>query len=202
MPDISEDLGVEASERDWKRLGEEMLLRRKRLRLSREALAKLTGGAVTARTIGNYEHARLPVKGGIPAGYYAVERALGWTEGSIEEVLAGRAPTMQGETPAPAAAQAAADPEALIGEVMTEYGHVLGFGELCERAGGGASERDAFDVAARRLAESVPGVRLAVLWRRGVALAASRPHGEGEYAPSDDVARAYRAVDDADDPQE
>ncbi len=190
---------MEASERDWKRLGEEFMTRRKRLGLSREALAGLTGGAVTARTIGNYEHARFPVKGGTPAGYYAVERALGWAEGSIEEVLAGRQPILRDEAPAPG--PAAAEVEALTSQVMTEYGHVLGFGELCERAGGGVPERDAFDAAARRLAESVPGVSLAVLWRRGVALAASRPHGEGEYAPSDDVARAYRAVDDADDPQ-
>ncbi len=195
---------MEASERDWKRLGDAMLLRRERLGLSRKALVeRITGDVrVTERTLGNYELARLEIKGRIPKGYYAVERALGWAEGSVQALLRGEDAILRDGAPKVEAEPAAVEAEPLVPEVMAEYGHVLGFGELCERAGGGASERDAFDAAARRLAESVPGVRLAVLWRRSVALAASRPHGEGEYVPSDDVARAYRAVDDADDPQE
>jgi hypothetical protein len=194
---------VEASDRDWKRLGEAMLQRRERLGLSRKALCDRIVGEVTVtpRTLSNYELARLTIKGRIPKGYYAVERALGWAEGSIEAVLYDKGePILREELEAPAAEPI--EERALTSEVMTEYGHVLGFGELCERAGGGTPERDAFDVAARRLVESVPGVHLAVLWRRSVELAAHRPHGEGEFIPADDVARAYRAADEVDEAQE
>lgn len=177
-----------ATPEDWKRLGEQIRLRREKLGLSRDEVAELAGGAVTGRTLANYELARVPARTRIPAGYYAVAEAIGWTHESAQDVLDGKAPTLAGPPAAPVAGT-------LLSEVATRYATVADFGVFCERLGGGTSERDAYDVAARRLLESIPGVTVEAIIRGQFALAASRPHDPTGVVPLDDVIRAVQAAE-------
>lgn len=185
---------MSATPQDWKRLGEQIRLRREKLGLRREDITNSTGGAVTTRTLANYESGRTPARGRIPVGYYAVAEAIGWTHESVQRVLDDKAPELL-EQP-----DEASD-ATLLSEIAARYAAVSDFGSFCERLGGGAKERDRFDVAARRLLESVPGITVEGVIRGQYALAAMRPHDPTGVPPLDDVIRAVRAVKDPDRPQ-
>lgn len=178
---------MSATPQDWKRLGEQIRLRREKLGLTRADVVVRTGDAVTERTLANYETGRGTSSGRIPAGYYAIAKVLGWTVDSIQDVLDGVAPTPAEEPSTPAETT-------LLSEVATRYAAVADFGTFCERLGGGRNERDAYDLAARRLLESVPGVTMEAIIRGQFALAASRPHDPTGDVPLDDAMRALRAV--------
>jgi hypothetical protein len=180
---------VEADERDWKRAGEMVMRRREYLGLSREDVA--ARAEISARTLSNYEHYRLPIKGRIPGGYLRVVEVIGWAPGSLEAVLAGGEPALA-EPPVQQRSQVDK-----LTELLATYAVVQEFGSLCERAGGDPAERAAFEGAARRLVDSVPGMSAARIRRSDLVAAASRPHDLGGPIPLDDLLAAHRAVDAA-----
>jgi hypothetical protein len=193
LPDVACDFnwrtrGVSATPQDWKRLGEKIRLRRERLGLTRPDVVARSGSAVTERTLGNYETGRSTSSGRIPPGYYAVAEVIGWTHDSVQDVLDGNEPTF-------IARPTGGGEAALLADIASRYATVADFGVFCERLGGGTAERDAYDVAARRLLESIPGVTVEAILRGQFALAASRPHDPSGVAPLDDVLRAVQAVE-------
>lgn len=86
------------TDKDWARLGREVIRTRARRDIpTAKALADLMG--VSPRIVGEIENGRR-------ASYSAttlakLEHALGWAEGSIDSVLAGRHPIVELDAPAP-----------------------------------------------------------------------------------------------------
>lgn len=74
----------------WAELGEWIALRRRQLGMDQRQLAEAAG--VSENTIGNYERGRVPARGKVPAGYYRVEQALHFAQGSIDQILRGGSP--------------------------------------------------------------------------------------------------------------
>lgn len=77
---------------DWKRLGDHIASGRKALGVDQRKLA--AAADVSENTISNYERGRVPSKGLVPTGYGRIERALGWSDGSIRTVLDGGSPNI------------------------------------------------------------------------------------------------------------
>lgn len=75
---------------DWARLGEWIALRRKQLGMDQRELAE--AASVSENTISNYERGRVPARGKVPAGYYRVEKALQFAQGSVDMILDGYEP--------------------------------------------------------------------------------------------------------------
>jgi hypothetical protein len=169
-----------------------MRLQRQRLGMTQAQVAAQAGG-LSARTVLNYERGRTPADNEVPGGYYRIEPVIGWAAGSVDAVLAGGEPVLMQPGTEPA--------EGSIDAALSLFPQVTAFGQLCTTAGAGLEERAAFDDAAARLLDSVPGMRSLVakaLRQADLGIAALRPHGEGEPIPLDDMLRAIRAADRAD----
>ena len=81
-------------ERDWARLGRAMASRRKRLGLTQEGLAERIGGSKTAVQSAERGSNRGKPFAGITNTHRAAAQELGWTDRSIDDVLAGGEPTL------------------------------------------------------------------------------------------------------------
>lgn len=191
---------------NWKHLGAHITQGRlaRVPRWLQKDLAEATG--LTTRTIGNYERGNPPKSAPrIPDGYYAVASALGWSAGSIEDLLKGGKPTPKEESSAEAAAsinviaELTASGSVSVGiDPSALYPGVVGFGRLCVQRGGDPRLRDLMEEAAERLLASVPSDAPS---KSDLALAAYRPQGwaEGDPAvPPDDAERIRRALEDHD----
>lgn len=183
---------MDASTRDWSGLGKRMRLQRLRLGLTQAQVAEQAGG-LSKRTVINYEQGRIPTDDDVPGGYYRIEPVIGWAPGSVDAVLDGGEPTLMQSRAEPA--------DGSIDAALSLFPQVAAFGQLCTNAGAGLEERAAFDEAATRLLDSVPGMQGLVaraLKQADLGIAALRSHGEGEPIPLDDMLRAIQAADRAD----
>lgn len=173
---------------DWANLGRSILRDRRRRGWKQKELAAAAG--LTVRTVGGYERGEPPKSApSIPAGLFAVGLALEWPSDGVERALAGDEPHPTAPIPdAPPTPVAPGQQDA-----VALYPLVVAFGRAAVQQGGSATLRDAMEVAAEKLLESIP----AESRRPRFGLAAYRPHAwsEGDPAvPADDQARIRDAV--------
>jgi transcriptional regulator with XRE-family HTH domain len=83
---------VPSSSDDWQRLADKVRTRRGALGLTQTQVAEAAG--IESRTLGSIENKPRPRRAATLGG---LERALGWTEGSIRQVLNGGEPIMTGD---------------------------------------------------------------------------------------------------------
>lgn len=165
----------------WAALGRAMEADRQRQGMTRAALVdrvKSAGGDITTRTIASREKGVTPKSGGKPASVELIARALGWEFGWADRILAGEDPASVLAPAAPATAGA---------DLLDELPRIYQFSRAVVAAGGNPAARDRFDEALEDLVASLPA-------RASYALAAYRPHAEGQGIPSDDAARIDRAA--------
>lgn len=109
---------------DYDRLGERIRTRREALGLTQAQAA--SSGGVSLPVWGVLERAERDSYR--TATYRAVERALGWSHGSVEAILAGGEPTIAGATLAPAWSAAegvvSASTEARVAAVEAELAEI------------------------------------------------------------------------------
>jgi transcriptional regulator with XRE-family HTH domain len=108
---------------DWKRLGVRIRAERESQRLSRRELSEVTG--VSETTIQSAEEGRVP-KGRWPQSLTAIERALGWAQGSVEAILDGNEPRAlpTGESAHPAESSSVAVPSTVYFDLVAIAAHV------------------------------------------------------------------------------
>ncbi len=181
-------------QQDWHHLGECIKRSRKRKHWLQPELAQTAG--LTKRTISSYENG-VPPAGApeIPAGYFAVGRALGWPPNGVEEALKG------GDPEAPTApAEPSLAPTPFHGSSPAELFPGVGrFARAAVAAGGDPQLRDLLEDVADRLLQSVPPRVSAPPTQQSYGLAAYRPHAwaEGDAGvPDDDAERIHQALEE------
>lgn len=177
----------------WAVLGQAIRSDRERQGLTREALAdrvKARGGQVTTRSIGSLEAGVVPKKRPKPPTLEPVVAALDWQPGWTDRILAGEDPNAvlrRDEQPQPEAP--AQSPRARLLELVP--GAYL-FSRTAAQLGAPQRLRDAFDTLVQELLDSV------TTGQSSYALAAYRPHAEGEGVPADDADRIRAALNGKD----
>ncbi|WP_063735574.1 hypothetical protein [Streptomyces sp. RTd22] len=152
------------------------------------------GGSASDRSIGSIERGVVPRTGELPPTTEAVITALGWRVGWAHRILNGEDPAdVLPHRADHRAAAAVAKADALSREGVLEFlPRVYEFSRDCVALGADRAARDAFDQALQALVDSLPSESE----RRHYALAAYRPHAEGEGVAADDAARIMDAADD------
>lgn len=176
----------------WKALGRAIRSDRERQGLTRADLAARVserGGSVTPRSIGSLETGVVPKKRTKPPTLEPVVAALGWRSGWTDRILAGESASAVLEVVDPEAADAS--PRGRLLELLPE---VYEFSRTAVELGVDTSVRDRFDRLAHEIMEMV---RAGTRAPTNYALAAYRPHAEGEGVPADDVARIVEAMRNA-----
>lgn len=98
----------------WQRVAEQVIARRLRLGLTQAEVADRSGGGVSLPVVQVAEGARQPNDTMALRTARALSRALGWTDDSVERIVAGGEPV---DASALAADPVAAELHALVGEV-------------------------------------------------------------------------------------
>ncbi|MDX3455101.1 helix-turn-helix transcriptional regulator [Streptomyces sp. ME02-8801-2C] len=173
----------------WAVLGRAIRSDRERQGLTREQLAERVrdrGGQVTGRSITSLESGVVPKQRSKPPKLEPVVAALGWLPGWTDRILAGEDPStvlhqQEAETPT-------GSPRSRLLELVPV---VYEFSRTAVRLGAPASLRDRFDHLVQELLDSLAATQQP---RAPYALAAYRPHAEGEGVPADDEARIEDAI--------
>ncbi len=173
----------------WAVLGLAIRGDRERQGLTREQLAERVrerGGEVTSRSIGSLEAGVVPKRRPKPPTLEPVVAALGWQPGWTDRILGGEEPGAVMRRDAPEAP--AESPRAHLLELVPT---VYEFSRTAASLGAPHPLRDEFDALVQRLLESATAGQAP---RSSYALAAYRPHAEGEGVPADDAARIEDAI--------
>lgn len=123
-------MGQWAVER-WTDLGRQLAEARQSAGKTQVALAAEIG--VSKSTIKAIEYGRPYEK--VQANHRAVAQAVGWTPGSVEDVLDGRRPTVAGGSRSAAGAPASKLPEGLSDRARLELGSARAFDDTVVRVG-------------------------------------------------------------------
>lgn len=171
----------------WTVLGRAIRGDRERQGLTREQLAdrvRERGGQVTARSLGTLEKGPPPKRGVKRPSLEPTVAALGWLPGWTDRILAGEDPETvlrHGTQDVPHQAS----PRARLLELVPS---VYEFSRVAEESGVDSGLRDRFEFLVRQMLQSLSGEP------SSYALAAYRPHAEGEGVPADDAMRIQEAM--------
>jgi transcriptional regulator with XRE-family HTH domain len=176
----------------WTRLGRAIRGDRERQGLSRDELAARViarGGQITARTIGSLERGVAPKARDKPPSLEPTVAALGWPRGAADRILDGEEADALLQQPDDTEPRREERPSTLSrARVLELLPGVYEFSRGVVALGGDPKLRDRFDAAAQELLASMPA-------SRSYALAAYRPHAEGEGPAEDDAERIKRALE-------
>jgi transcriptional regulator with XRE-family HTH domain len=174
----------------WAVLGRAIRSDRERQGLTRAELATrvgVRGGSVTPRSIGSLESGVVPKKRAKPPTLEPVVAALGWKPGWVDRILSGEDPSeVLGQ------AQASIPERGPRSHLLELLPYVYDFGRTAVAAGAPTEMRDRLERLVRDVLDAVPGSAPAP---SAYALAAYRPHAEGEGVPTDDAARIFGAIE-------
>jgi hypothetical protein len=142
---------------------------------------------VTTRSIGSLEAGVVPKKRAKPPTLEPVVAALDWKPGWVDRILSGEDPgNVLGRSEQPAPDQ---NPRPHLLELLP---YVYDFGRTAVAAGVPPEKRDLLERLVREMLDMVPG---GASTPPAYALAAYRPHAEGEGVPPDDAARIFGAIE-------
>lgn len=192
----------------WARLGRAIRDDRRRQGLKHRAQLveriKELGDTATERSIGSLERGAVPKTGEKPPTLETVAAALGWRVDWADRILNGEDPAAvldrdpdaattesQGRRRTIEAKQTAPSREV----VLETLPRIYRFGRDIVALGGDPRARDVYEEAVHALVDSLPASSDT---RRPYALAAYRPHAEGQGPAADDEQRILDAVDEGD----
>ncbi|WKX70022.1 hypothetical protein [Streptomyces sp. XD-27] len=192
----------------WAVLGRAIRDDRDRRHLTREQLADLVeqrGGKVTPRSIANLEYGVVPKRRDKPPSLELAVAALGWRPGWADRILAGEDPAVVLDS-GPDVAGVDSEGRRFLAEakrsapdrsdILEALPVVYQFGRDVVALGGDPRARDAYERAVQDLLGSLPSGAGGGRSERRYALAAYRPHAEGEGPAADDAARILDAMDE------